>query len=130
MHIQRINVEIERLSDSKNQSEHYSQSEIDDEPSEFSSVQQKYDSNKLKELEPNLNVVMEGSATHHKLFDKYEFNMFEKLLKRLKYKYEDVMKILELYTEVVPFILYSNSASLELTKLILWSVAFLVGTQS
>lgn len=43
---------------------------------------------------------MAGNNQQQKLIDKYEVSMFEKLYKSMKYKYEDIIKILNLYSEV------------------------------
>lgn len=43
---------------------------------------------------------MAGTHNHAKMFDKYEGALFDKLYRCMKYKYEDIIKVLNLYSEV------------------------------
>lgn len=75
------------------------ESEIDDEPSP-TSIRPEYSPQRLAEIAPKPYIIMAGNNQQQKLVDKYEVSMFEKLYKNMKYKYEDIIKILQLYSEV------------------------------
>jgi hypothetical protein len=96
---------VERLSDSKHsntpESNNCRESEIDDEPSHIS-MKPEYSAQRLAEIMPKLNFIMNGSNSGNKVYDKVEVILFEKLYKCMKYKYEDIIKVLNLYSEVSP----------------------------
>jgi len=103
--VQRIKVDIERLSDSKqisneSVSEENEEDADDEEPSEISAIPSRYDQQRLNEISPKINVIMAGNLPQNKLFDKYEVTSFERLFRILKYKYEDIIKVLKIYSEV------------------------------
>lgn len=66
----------------------------------ISSVPVKFDQQKLNEIAPKVNVIMSVNTPQQKLVDKHEVNLFDKLFKAMKYKYEDIIKVLKLYSEV------------------------------
>jgi len=43
---------------------------------------------------------MNGNSHANKIADKLEVNLFEKMFKCMKYKYEDIIKVFNLYSEV------------------------------
>lgn len=95
-------IEVDRLSNSKISQPPESiekESDIDDEPSHIS-IRPEYSPQRLAEIAPKPHVIMAGNNHQQKLIDKYEVSMFEKLYKSMKYKYEDIIKILNLYSEV------------------------------
>lgn len=55
---------------------------------------------KLQEIAPKMNQVFPGNYQQKKQFDQSEFVIFERMFKSLKYKFEDVIGILNLYKEV------------------------------
>lgn len=91
-------MEIERLSSQPHSQQ--SHSEVDDDHSDISAVYSKFDQSKLNELAPKSSFILAGNTGSHKAMDKYEVNLFEKLFKSLKYKYEELIKLLKLYSEV------------------------------
>lgn len=51
---------------------------------------------------PKPGFIMSGVNAGNKVYDKAEVNLFEKLYKWMKYKYEDIINVLNLYSEVSP----------------------------
>mmetsp|Transcript_19123 Transcript_19123/g.22061 ORF Transcript_19123/g.22061 Transcript_19123/m.22061 type:complete len:208 (+) Transcript_19123:488-1111(+) len=96
-------IEVDRLSNSKHAPSHDSldhEGEIDEDPSHLTS-RPEYSAQRLAEIAPKLNFIAAGNNQLHKVFDKSEGVIFEKLYKNMKYKYEDLMRILHLYSEAV-----------------------------
>ena len=91
-------MEIERLSSQPHSQQ--SHSDVEDDHSEVSAIYSKYDQNKLNEIAPKTSFILAGNTGSNKSMDKYEVNLFEKLFKTLKYKYEELIKLLKLYSEV------------------------------
>lgn len=53
------------------------------------------------QMAPKSDVIMSANTQNHKLIDKYEVILFEKIFKLMKHKYEDIIKVLRLYSEVI-----------------------------
>lgn len=95
-------IEIDRLSNYKNSNSPGSaekDSEIDDEPSHLS-VKPEYSPQRLAEIAPKIGSIMSSAHQQNKQFEKYEVAFFEKLFKCMKYKYENIIKVLNLYSDV------------------------------
>ena len=80
-----------------------SHSDTDENQSEISvsPISNRYDHNKLMQMAPQIEVIMSANTQNQKLIDKYEVLLFEKIFKMMKDKYEDIVKVLRLYSEVI-----------------------------
>ena len=72
---------------------------VEDEPSNFS-ARHEHVNNRLNEIAPKMGIIMSGLNLQNKIVDKSEWILFENMFRTYKYKYEDIIKVLNLYQEV------------------------------